>query len=65
MGINPTKDDSNTLLPRLAQMLQGWKKYDPPIVKKLPVAVDVQELLATIGTSPDANVLDAAIGDPR
>ncbi len=44
-------------------MLQGWKKFDPPIVKKLPVAIDVPELLATIGTAPTANDLDTAIGD--
>jgi len=28
-------------------MLEGWKKADPPMVKKLPVEVDVPELMAT------------------
>lgn len=62
-GVNPTKDVTNKLLPRLAQMLQGWKKHDPPVIKKLPVAIDIPELLATIGTTHTANDLDRAIGD--
>lgn len=62
-GINPTKDvASDKLLPRLAQMLHGWKKQDPPVIKKLPVEVDIPELLVRIGTS-GTNELDAAIGD--
>ena len=63
-GINPTKvDHTNNLLPRLAQMLEGWRKSDPPTVKKLPVAIDIPELLAEVGRDPAANELDKAIGD--
>ncbi len=54
-SVNPTKlDQSDKLLPCLAQMLDGWQKSDPS---------DVPELLATIGADPNANELDAAIGD--
>ena len=63
-GVNPTKvDHTNNLLPRLAQMLTGWRKVDPPTMKKLPVAIDIPELLAMAGLSPSANELDKAIGD--
>ena len=63
-GVNPTKlDQSDKLLPRLAQMLDGWRKIDPPTIKKLPVESDVPELLSTIGADPTTNELDAAIGD--
>ena len=44
-------------------MLAGWKKMDPPTIKKLPVAIDVPELLSAVGRSPNANELDRAIGD--
>jgi hypothetical protein len=44
-------------------MLTGWEKSDPPTVKKLPIAVDIPEYLATIGCAPQANELDNAIGD--
>ena len=63
-GVNPTKvEQTNNLLPRLAQMMAGWKKADPPTVKKLPVAIDVPEFVADIGLAPGANELDKAIGD--
>ena len=44
-------------------MLDGWRKIDPPTIKKLPVESDVPELLSTIGADPTTNELDAAIGD--
>ena len=44
-------------------MLAGWRKVDPPTVKKLPVAIDVPELLSAVGLAHDANELDRAIGD--
>jgi hypothetical protein len=44
-------------------MLAGWRKEDPPTIKKLPVAIDVPELLSKIGMRKDANELDKAIGD--
>jgi hypothetical protein len=63
-GVNPTKEPAgDKMIPRLAQMLQGWKKDDPPVIKKLPVEVDIPEFLAVNGNSPGANALDAAIGD--
>jgi hypothetical protein len=63
-GRNPTKlDNSNKLIPRLSQMMAGWKKEDPPTIKKLPVAVDIPEFLSAVGALPDANELDKAIGD--
>jgi hypothetical protein len=63
-GINPTKEQwSDKLIPRLAQMIYGWRKHDPPTLKKLPVEVDIPELLVNVGLSPGANELDKAIGD--
>ena len=44
-------------------MLRGWEKEDPPTIKKLPVAVDVPELLSALGRDPQSNELDRAIGD--
>lgn len=62
--MNPTKQThSDKLIPRLSQMLDGWKKEDPPTIKKLPVEVDVPELLSRIGSQANANALDTAIGD--
>ena len=44
-------------------MLAGWRKIDPPTVKKLPIAIDIPELLAKFGHSQHANELDRALGD--
>ena len=55
--------NSDKLIPRLAQILQGWSKSDPPMVKKLPVEADVPELLSALGVSPTANALDKAVGN--
>ena len=54
---------SEKLLPRLQQMLDGFRKADPPTVKQLPVEADVPEFLVKWGLEPDAHELDAAIGD--
>ena len=63
-GVNPTKlAYSDKLLPRLSQMLEGWRKEDPITLKKLPVESDVPELLSHIGSLATANQLDKAIGD--
>jgi hypothetical protein len=49
-GHNPTKlVGSDKLIPRLAQMLDGWQKQDPPTSKKLPVEADVPEYLCQVG----------------
>jgi hypothetical protein len=62
--VNPTKlAYSDKLIPRLAQTFDGWRKDDPPTIKKLPVEADVPELLSHIGSRPTANELDRAIGD--
>ena len=61
---NPTKIvGSDKLLPRLQQMLDGFRKADPPTTKQLPVEADVPEFLVQLGLSPEAHVLDRAIGD--
>ena len=61
---NPTKvTGSDKLIPRLQQMLDGWKKADPPTLKMLPVEADVPEYIATLGTLATATPLDQAIGD--
>ena len=47
---NPAKEEhSSKLAPRLRQTLDGWEKEDPPTTKKLPVEVDIPELLAKVG----------------
>ncbi len=51
------------LLPRLSQILDGWRKEDPPTTKQLPVKADVPELLAENGRDGNATELDRAIGD--
>jgi hypothetical protein len=61
---NPTKIlGSDKLLPRLQQMLDGFRKADPPTTKQLPVEADVPEFLVQLGLSPEARELDRAIGD--
>ncbi len=44
-------------------MLNGWKKFDPPTQKMLPVEVDVPEYMASLGALPGATPLDTAMGD--
>ena len=44
-------------------MFAGWRKADPPVIKKLPISIDIPELLSAVGQKPDANELDKAIGD--
>ena len=64
IGLNPTKlAHSDRLIPRLSQMIEGWRKEDPPTIKKLPVEADVPELLSHVGSLTTANALDKAIGD--
>ena len=61
---NPTKIvGSDKLLPRLQQMLDGFRKADPPTTKQLPVESDVPEYLVDLGREPEARELDRAIGD--
>ena len=54
---------SDKLLPRLQQMLDGFRKADPPTTKQLPVEADVPEYLVNLGQDSDARELDRAVGD--
>ena len=61
---NPTKlGGSDKLLPRLAQMLDGWRKTDGPVLKKLPVEADIPEFIMKLGLQVGASAKDKAVGD--
>jgi hypothetical protein len=61
---NPTRIvGSNKLLPHLQQMLDGFRKADPPTTKQLPVEADVPEFLIQLGLSPEARELNRAISN--
>ncbi len=63
-GVDPTKlHGSDKLIPKLAQMLDGWKAVDPPTLKKLPVEVDIPEHIAMHGYKNDATEAQRAVGD--
>ena len=54
-GVNPLKImRSDHFLHQIQVMLDGWKKEDPPTVKKLPIEVDIPEYLVRMVTSKDA-----------
>ena len=62
--VKPTKaKGSEKLVPCLQQALDGWRKEDPPTLKKLPEEADVPECLAGLGQAADASTLVTAIGD--
>ena len=64
IGVNPTKEaHGDHLVERLHQMMDGYRKEDPPTLKKLPVEVDIPELMAARGLMPNASELQAAVGD--
>ena len=44
-------------------MLDGWRKEDPAVEKKLPVECDIPEYLATLGRRAVATELQRAVGD--
>ena len=47
---NPTKAQGlKPLVPRLAQIMEGWRKEDPFTKKYLPVEIDVPEVFAELG----------------
>jgi hypothetical protein len=61
---NPTKIlGSEKFLPALQIMLDGYTKADPPTQKKLPVEVDVPELLVEMGYGKSESIQSQAIGD--
>ena len=62
--VNPTKSqDENNLVPRLAHIMEGWRKEDPPTKKKLPVGIDVPEFLAEMGMEKNATEMVKVVGD--
>ena len=61
---NTTKyQGEKTLVPRLAQMMERWRKEYPPTKKKLPVGIDVPELLADLGMEKKSTEMANAVGD--
>ena len=44
-------------------MLDGWRKLDPPTIKKLPVEADVPKLLVEMGYEKGGTSHAKAIGD--
>ncbi len=63
-GTNPTKvTGQDKLIPRLAQMMAGWKKEDPPTMKKLPVGIDVPEYISLCSLRPTSTEHDRAAAD--
>ena len=61
---NPLKlDGSDRLWQPLQIMMAGLRKWDKPTKKKLPVEVDVVELLCNLGQLPTASTKDAVVGD--
>ena len=51
------------LAPRLAQMVDGMRKQDPPTMKKIPVESDIPEFLVRAGQAADATEQARAVGD--
>lgn len=54
---------SDKLLQPLQLMMSGYKKWDKPVEKKLPVEADVVELLCHLGQVDGASLRDAVAGD--
>jgi hypothetical protein len=61
---NPTKVlGSEKFLPALQIMIDGYTKADPPTQKKVPVEVDVPELLIKMGYGKLGSIQSQAVGD--
>jgi hypothetical protein len=61
---NPTKlEGSDRFISGLQQVLDGYGKEDPVLLKKLPVEADVPEFLVSTGYAPEGSNLNKAIGD--
>lgn len=61
---NPLKmKGTDKLLHPLGVMLSGFKTWDKPVQKKLPVEVDLVELICNLGQLDSASVKDAVVGD--
>ena len=64
IGVNPTKaKDGMKYLPRLAQTVEGYRKQDPHVIKKLPVEADVPEYLVKAALGKEASEMEKAVGD--
>ena len=44
-------------------MFEGWRKEDPPTMKKLPVEADIPEQLVEVGMAKGATEQEKAVGD--
>ena len=63
-GGNPINyQGKKPLVPRLAKIMEGWRKEDPPIKKNIPVGIDVPYFLAELGMEKDATEMVKAVGD--
>jgi hypothetical protein len=61
---DPTKlRGKDKYLPRISQMLDGFKKDDPPTIKKMPCTIDLPEKMAAWGREKGASELEKAVGD--
>ena len=55
--------DGTKFVPRIQQMLDGFRKDDPAIVKKLPVTSDLPERMCDWGFEKEATEKEKAVGD--
>ena len=63
-GVNPLKIlGSKELVPRLGQTLDGWRKTDGLVMKKLPVEVDVPNYLVKVGLAAGSTDFTKGVGD--
>jgi len=64
-GSNPTKmtGAQDKMIPCLTQLLAGFKHTDPPMIKKLPVEIDIPEYIALCSLRPSATEHNCAVAD--
>ncbi len=64
-GNNPTKlvGAQDHMVPRIAQMLAGFRNKDPPTVKKLPIEADIPEYIALCSLRPTTTEHNRATAD--
>ena len=61
---NPTKIvGSKQFIMCIQELLDGYRISDPPTEKKLPIEVDVPELLFELGNGPSGTTLGKAVDD--
>ena len=49
-------------MPRLAYILDGWRKEYPPTNKKLPVGIDIMDFIEELGRDKYATELVKEVG---